>query len=202
MGEWKEHKYIAIENGKYIYPEDLKKRNRADARIAAIDARDSGKKAEPVTETKTQKQVWNYNQASQKKEEAKTEQTITKKFKGSVDSYAYLPKNPEVGDTYYLENDMIRVCWNGKGWAKVDKEPIQKPTANNVYNYGGTKSKSAEPMKLRTKKESSSSSYNDTPTIVQTKKSNAYEQGRQWMMNLLGIQDSKEAFKTGQGGGR
>lgn len=197
MGEWKDHKYIAIENGKYIYPEDLKKRDRADARIAAIDARDSGTKNQaPAESAKQTKPVWNYNQAETKKEEKKETPTIVQKFKGSVDSYAYLPKKPEIGDVYYLENDQIRVCWNGKGWAKVDKKPTPKPTANNVYNYGNT-SKSEAPQRKTTASRKPATVL-ETPDVsnafVNNGPSNsAYTAGWNWMQNFLGLGSVKHS---------
>ncbi len=197
MGEWKDHKYIAIENGKYIYPEDLKKRDRADARIAAIDARDSGTKNQaPAESAKQTKPVWNYNQAETKKEEKKETPAIIQKFKGSVDSYAYLPKKPEVGDVYYLENDQIRVCWNGKGWAKVDKKPTPKPTANNVYNYGNTSKSEVPQRKITTSRKPAT--VLETPDVSNafannTSGNSAYTAGWNWMQNFLGLGSVKHS---------
>ena len=43
------------------------------------------------------------------------------KFKGSVATRDDLPSNPEVGDSYLIEDESIQVVWNGDKWVEYGK---------------------------------------------------------------------------------
>ena len=124
--EWKDHKYIAIVDGKYIYPEDVKNGSKSAASTSTSNASASA----GVTSTTTTSKVTPPTTPKKvKKQKDKNDKDIDVTDKGSVASYKDLPTNAQVGDMYLLE-DTKRYCyWDGEKWTPVDESQIPAATA-------------------------------------------------------------------------
>ena len=143
---WKHHKYIRIENGRYIYPEDLnktKKSNMSDSlkdKLRNADYSQFKPKVTAPTESTAKKKSsgrkssGGRSSGSSKKNTSTTENksvTETKPLidvndKGSVGTFADLPENPEVNDMYFIEELNRRVYWDGELWTPIDESQIAK----------------------------------------------------------------------------
>lgn len=133
---WKDHKYIAIVDGKYIYPEDVQNGSSSSAASSQSSVNtasttksssESGKVTPPTTPKKVKKQM-----ASDGKQIDVTD-------KGSVKSYKELPPSPTVGDMYLLEDTKKYVYWDGEKWTPIEegKETVSAPTAAPTSGGGG-----------------------------------------------------------------
>ena len=94
---WKEHKYVAIVNGKYIYPEDLKE-------DTTTTSSNPNKKSYALDLGEIQN-----NKASQKSTKTTDIDGIKIKDKGHILNRNYLPKEPEIGDMYFIEDTQQNV---------------------------------------------------------------------------------------------
>lgn len=187
---WKDHKYVAIIDGKYIYPEDLKKMNSSER--ASVTSNNSR---------------WvNSNKTSSKSEKKETlvdldaKGNIVKVDKGSVKSYKDLPEDPEVGDMYYLEDTKTKVYWDGNMWTPVEDEEEQEQKPKKITGGGGGDkketsesisndviSRAREAMqKLMNKRSSGSSTSNIMVTSVPSlANSPQIEKGKSALSSLL-----------------
>lgn len=114
---WKEHKYVAIINGRYIYPEDLKSGSNSSYNTGNVSPASSNTSGSPANSSGS-----GGNSSSAPVDSA----NIIKVDKGSVKSYRFLPKNPEIGDMYLLENTKVKVFWNGSTWEPVNEKKKKK----------------------------------------------------------------------------
>lgn len=132
--EWKDHKYIAIVDGKYIYPEDVKNGSKSPAATssAPITNTTSTTGSSKVIPPTTPKKV--------KKQKDKSGKDIDVTDKGSVASYKDLPTDAQVGDMYLLE-DTKRYCyWDGEKWTSIDEsqEAAAVAPVGGVESGGGS----------------------------------------------------------------
>ncbi len=130
---WKDHKYIAIVDGKYIYPEDVQNGSKSAASTANTTATTSGTTTatSTVTPPKTPKQV--------KKQKDKDGKDIDVTDKGSVKTYKELPKDPQVGDMYLLEDTKRYVYWTGEIWTPIDETAVAAVAPSVGGGGSGTK---------------------------------------------------------------
>ena len=127
---WKDHKYVAIVNGKYIYPEDLKKEKGIYATTGTINGASKTSKASSGSSSSGSSTATSENQTT-----AVNPDSISYTDKGKVKSYRYLPKDPAIGDVYYLEDTKQKVYWNGEIWTPY----VEKKTAvtnGKTSSYG------------------------------------------------------------------
>lgn len=114
---WKDHKYVAIVNGKYIYPEDLKNGGSASKSGIISGAVKTIKGSESSsTAASASSNASGSAQSSSSESTAQNPKNIKYNDKGKVKSYRHLPKDPEIGDVYYLEDTKQKVYWNGEIW--------------------------------------------------------------------------------------
>lgn len=136
--EWKDHKYIAIVDGKYIYPEDVKNGSKSPATTSSTPTNTTSTTGNSkVTPPTTPKKV--------KKQKDKSGKDIDVTDKGSVASYKDLPTDAQVGDMYLLE-DTKRYCyWNGEKWTPIDESQeaaVGAPVGGGGGSGGGGKEES------------------------------------------------------------
>lgn len=132
---WKDHKYIAIVDGRYIYPEDVQ--NGQNSTASAAPATTTTTQTSTVTPPTSPKKV--------KKQKDKSGNAIDVTDKGSVKTYKDLPKDPNIGDMYLLE-DTKRYCyWNGEIWTPIDESAAEAagatPIGEGVGSGGGSGSR-------------------------------------------------------------
>lgn len=106
---WANHKYVAIINGRYIYPEDLQKERASKSGIVT-----GGTKTVKSSGSSSNSSTDNAQTFSEK--EAANPKTIKYTDKGKVKNYRHLPKEPDIGDVYLLEDTKQKVYWNGEIW--------------------------------------------------------------------------------------
>ena len=112
---WKDHKYIAIVDGKYIYPEDVQNGSTTSSSTSDTTSTASATNS-TVTPSKTPKKV--------KKQKDKSGNNIDVTDKGSVKTYKELPTDPMVGDMYLLEDTNRYVYWTGEIWTPISEETV------------------------------------------------------------------------------
>ena len=127
---WKDHKYVAIVNGKYIYPEDLKENT---------DRPSSNPNTKSYALTLDKEQLDKTKKISTKIDTSK----IEKKDKGRLLNKNYLPTNPEIGDMYTLNDTGQQIVWTGNEWAVIKASSIggsgSGGGATTAGNYGKLK---------------------------------------------------------------
>lgn len=106
---WANHKYVAIINGRYIYPEDLQKERASKSGIVT-----GGVKTVKSSGSSSNSSTSNAQASSET--EAANPKTIKYTDKGKVKNYRHLPKEPDIGDVYLLEDTKQKVYWNGEIW--------------------------------------------------------------------------------------
>ena len=131
---WKDHKYIAIVDGKYIYPEDVQNGSKSTASTSETTAKPASSAtastaASTVTAPKTPKVV--------KKQKDKDGKDVEVTDKGSVKTYKELPKDPQVGDMYLLEDTKRYVYWTGEIWTPVDETAVAAVAPSGAGAGGG-----------------------------------------------------------------
>ena len=125
---WKDHKYIDIVDGRYIYPEDVQNRNKYGSSVVN-NTKSSTTTSATITPPTNPKKV--------KKQKDKDGKEIEVTDKGSVKDYRYLPKDPAIGDMYLLE-DTKRYCyWDGKIWTPIDESGSGTAATTTVAPSGG-----------------------------------------------------------------
>ena len=163
---WKNHKYIRVENGKYIYPEDLNKKSKKTSSLSDSlkerlkNANYSAVLKKKVTTTESSKKKSSSRKSSggsKSSASAATENTpkIPTVDKGSVKSFDDLPKDPHVGDLYLITDLNRKVYWDGQMWVPEETNGIQSSISATTSNNSGstasigskTDSKSAETVK-------------------------------------------------------
>ncbi len=153
---WKNHRYVRIENGRYIYPEDLKQnKNKNDngetnsnmsdslkekllnANYSSVLARQQS--ANQGASTKKKKSSGRSSSSSKSSASTTTENKpkIPTVDKGSVKSFDDLPKDSQVGDLYLITDLNRKVYWDGQMWVPEETNGIQAPTSAVTSNNSG-----------------------------------------------------------------
>lgn len=126
---WKDHKYIAIVDGRYIYPEDVQNGgNSSGSAVATAQTTTSSSTNFKITPSKSPKKL-----KKQKTFDGKTTDVVDK---GSVKTYNDLPKNPALGDMYLLEDTKRYVYWDGEKWTPADESQVAAAGAGGVGGGG------------------------------------------------------------------
>lgn len=126
---WKDHKYIAIVDGRYIYPEDVQNGgNSSGSATTTTQTTTSSFTNSKITPSKSPKKL-----KKQKTSDGKTTDVVDK---GSVKTYNDLPKNPALGDMYLLEDTKRYVYWDGEKWTPADESQAAAAGAGGVGGSG------------------------------------------------------------------
>lgn len=192
---WKDHKYVAIIDGKYIYPEDVQGMSSGNSDVDSAKTTYATKNKD-----KTIRKATNKEGPKQKTYDGKVIKTVDK---GSVKNYKDLPEDPIEGDMYFLENTQVQVYWNGKIWTPIVKSEQKKktatttttattaaPTASSGYYSGGSG---------RSKKASKSSNSSGSSGLSQATIAKAREAFAK-LSSPLGSSGSSGTKKYGNGG--
>ena len=171
---WEDHKYIAIVDGKYIYPEDLKSGNSSSSSSTTSTTTGSGSSSgQTVTTTTTS--------SSGKKISVK----ITLTDKGEVDSYKDLPEDPAIGDMYTIKNGgvntktnkktttttgKVKVYWTGESWQPVTEEDDTKKTTSDDSSDSSDTTTYTSSSKKKTEDSVSKKTVERAKNVVATKK--------------------------------
>ena len=145
--EWEDHKYIAIVNGKYIYPEDVKNAgknsysNKGSASLGGSGA----------TTTRTGSSV------TSKKFTVNHDGT-TPYFKGNIADASHLPKVPSINDVYYLADTKSYVIWDGNNWKDYVPPETKKSSSSSSSSDTSSDTSSSTYTGSSKKKKSSKSS--------------------------------------------
>lgn len=128
---WKDHKYIAIVDGRYIYPEDVQNAGK-NSYSNTSSAKSGGASA-------------SYNSSSKKttSKNFKIEKRGDKPYiKGNIEDETHLPKNPAKNDVYYVVDKRGYLLWDGSNWVDYTPPESNKKSENNA-NAGTLQRKSS-----------------------------------------------------------
>lgn len=134
---WKDHKYIAIINGKYIYPGDVingKNKSYANKTGSSVSGATSSMNASDNKSTKKK----NFKVEKQGKKPV---------FKGFIADESHLPANPILNDAYCLANTNQYVRWNGSAWEPYTPTAAKKKAKKAAVQYVGTVKKKSKSTK-------------------------------------------------------
>lgn len=123
---WQDHKYIAIVDGRYIYPEDVKNGSSSSAASTSSTSTSTSSSSSSTTSTRKPKKV--------KKQKDSEGKSIDVTDKGSVKNARELPSDAAIGDMYYIEDTKTYAYWNGKQWTPIDES---QAAAAGVGGVGG-----------------------------------------------------------------
>ena len=146
---WKDHKYIAIVNGKYIYPEDVDKDKGYYNTTGHIN-RVSKISKSSKTSTKSYSSGSSSESSSNKQSTAVNPESITYTDRGSVKSYKFLPEDPAIGDVYLLEDTKQKVYWDGEIWTPYSEQKKTKKKSSGYVVGSGEKTSNLTSLKPET----------------------------------------------------